>query len=134
VKTVNALPNLLSELDIVVLRPSNKVMEDDPRYQSQFRADFRVRRGHVLTWLYYLKANHPDYRWIKISPARLDTLPMDDNISTSFLSIVDKSIVEESPVIDPLVTADLRPPNSQSIVPNLNISTTEADILLASIL
>jgi hypothetical protein len=103
------LPNLPSELDIVVLRPSNQVMEDDPRYGPQFRADFRVRRGHVLTWLHYLKANHPDYRWIKISPARLDTLPVDDDISSSFPSIVDESIVVESPVIDPLVTADLPP-------------------------
>ncbi|PVH68415.1 hypothetical protein DL98DRAFT_391768, partial [Cadophora sp. DSE1049] len=32
IKTVNMLPNLPSELDIVVLRPSNQVMEDDPRY------------------------------------------------------------------------------------------------------
>jgi hypothetical protein len=34
VKTVDTLPNLLSELDILVLRPSNQVMEDDPRYRS----------------------------------------------------------------------------------------------------
>ena len=133
VKTVDALPNLPSELDIVVLRPSNQVMEDDPRYRSQFRADFRVRRGHVLTWLHYLKANHPDYRWIKISPERLDTLPVDDDISSSFPAIVDETIVEEPQVTDPPVTADLPPPNSQSMVPNLNISTTEADMLLASI-
>jgi hypothetical protein len=33
----------------------------------------------------------------------------------------------------PPVTADLPPPNSQSMVPNLNINTTEADLLLASI-
>ena len=77
VKIVDALPNLPSELDIVVLRPSNQVMEDDPRYRSQFRADFRVRRGHVLTWLHYLKVNHPDYRWIKTSPERLPTLPVE---------------------------------------------------------
>src|ERR1700729_814685 len=32
VKTVDVLPNLPSELDIVVLRPSNRVMETDPRY------------------------------------------------------------------------------------------------------
>jgi hypothetical protein len=133
VKTVDALPNLPSELDIVVLRPSNQVMEDDPRYQSQFRADFRVRRGHVLTWLHYLKANHPDYRWIKISTARLNTLPVDNDISSSFPSIVDESIVEKPPVTDPTVAADLPPPNTQSMVPNLNVSTTETDMLLASI-
>ena len=133
VKTVDMLPNLPSELDIVVLRPSNQVMENDPRYRSQFRADFRVRRGHVLTWLRYLKANHPDYRWIKISPERLNTLPTDDDISSSFPSIVDESTDNEPPVTDPPVTANLPPPNSQSMVPNLNVNTTEADILMASI-
>jgi hypothetical protein len=49
VKTVNILPNLPSELNIVVLRPSDQVIEHDPRYRSQFRAEFRVQRGHVLT-------------------------------------------------------------------------------------
>jgi hypothetical protein len=118
VKTVDALPNLPSELDIVVLRPSNQVMEDDPRYQPQFRADFRVRRGHVLTWLHYLKANHPDYRWIKISTARLNTLPVDNDISSSFPSIVDESIVEEPPVTDPQLrpTCPLRILNRWSLI------------------
>jgi hypothetical protein len=36
VKTVNMLPNLPSELDIVVLRPSNQVIEGDLRFQRQF--------------------------------------------------------------------------------------------------
>ena len=36
VKTVDMLPNLPSELDIVVLRPSNQVIEGDPRFQRQF--------------------------------------------------------------------------------------------------
>jgi hypothetical protein len=130
IKTVNMLPNLPSELDVVVLRPSNQVMEDDPRYRSQFRADFQVRKGHVLTWLCYLKANHPDYRYITISLDRLDALPINGDISSSFPSIVDESIVtEESPV----ATADLPPPNSQSMVPNLNVTTTEVDLLLAGI-
>jgi hypothetical protein len=34
VKTVDMLPNLPSELDIVVLRPSDQVIESDPRYRS----------------------------------------------------------------------------------------------------
>lgn len=61
VKTVNMLPNLPSKLNIVVLWLLNQVMEDNLRYQSQFQADFWVQRGHVLTWLHYLKANHLDY-------------------------------------------------------------------------
>ena len=93
VKTVDMLPNLPSELDIVVLRPSDQVMESDPRYRSQFRADFRVRRGHVLTWLRYLKANHPDYRYITISSDRMDALPVDGDISSSFVTVVDDTSV-----------------------------------------
>src|ERR1700712_5343565 len=33
------------------------------RYQRQFKPDFRVRKRHVLTWLYFLQAHHPDYRF-----------------------------------------------------------------------
>jgi ATP-dependent DNA helicase PIF1 len=134
IKTVNMLPNLPSELDIVVLQPSNQVMENDPRYRSQFQADFRVRKGHVITWLCYLKTNHPDYQYITISLDRLNTLSNDSDISSSFPSIIDDSIVaEEPPVTEPPVTAQFPPPNSQSMVPNLNVTTTEADMLLASI-
>jgi hypothetical protein len=134
IKTVNMLPNLPSELDIVVLRPSNQVIENDLRYRSQFQADFQVRKGHVITWLRYLKANHPDYRYITISLDRIDALPVDSDISLSFPSIIDDSIVaEEPPVTEPSVTAQFPPPNSQSMVPNLNVTTTEADMLLASI-
>jgi Domain of unknown function (DUF6570) len=68
VKTVDVLPNLPSELDVVVLRPSDQVMQDDPRYQRQFRSDFRVRKGRIITWLRFLREHHPDYQYITISP------------------------------------------------------------------
>ena len=50
VKTVNVLPNLPSELDIVILRPLDYV-ENETRYRHQFRSDFRVRKNHIITWL-----------------------------------------------------------------------------------
>jgi hypothetical protein len=128
-KTVNMLPNLPSELDIVVLRPSNQVIESDRRYQRQFRSAFRVRKGHVMTWLRYLKANHPDYRHITISLDRLDTLPVDDDVSLSFPSVIDNPLDEE---VQP-VLAENAPPNSQSMVPNLNITETEIDLILQEI-
>jgi hypothetical protein len=34
IKIVNMLLNLPFELDIVLLRPSNQLIEDDPRYWS----------------------------------------------------------------------------------------------------
>jgi hypothetical protein len=49
VKTVDVLPNLPAELDIMVLRPSDRVIKDDLRYQRQFRSDFRVRKNHIIT-------------------------------------------------------------------------------------
>jgi hypothetical protein len=61
-----------------------------------------------MTWLRYLKANHPDYRYITISLNQLDTLPIDCDISSSFLSIIDESIVLE----DRPVTTDIPPLNS----------------------
>jgi hypothetical protein len=36
VKTVDVLLNLPAELDIIVLRPSDRVVNDDPRYRRQF--------------------------------------------------------------------------------------------------
>jgi hypothetical protein len=70
IKTVDVLPNLPSELDVVVSRPSDYA-ENETWYQHQFRSDFRVRKGHIITWLHFLKANHPGYRDITISPGRM---------------------------------------------------------------
>jgi hypothetical protein len=135
VKTVDMLPNLPSELDIVVLRPSNQVMETDPQYQRQFRTDFRVRKGRVITWLRYLKDHHPDYRYITISLDRINALLVDRDVSSSFTAIIDhEDPVSGEPIVqDHPVSAELPPPNSQSMVPNLNITTTEVDLILNEI-
>jgi hypothetical protein len=39
VKTVSILPNLLEELDIVLLHPSRQAV-DNPQFQQQFIHDF----------------------------------------------------------------------------------------------
>lgn len=83
VKTVNLLPTLPTELDILLLRPSEGVLRSDLRYRNQFRSDFRVRRGPIMQWLYFLQANHPDYRWVQISTARIEALPVDADVSSS---------------------------------------------------
>jgi hypothetical protein len=51
VKTVNILPTLPTELDTLLLRPPDSVLQSDKRYHNQFRSDFRVRRGPVMQWL-----------------------------------------------------------------------------------
>jgi hypothetical protein len=127
VRTVNVLPNLPSELDIVLLRPPAS-HENDPRFRRQFRADFRVRRQHVLTWLYFLKANHPDYRYITISTDRVTALPIDGDVSTSVACITDDTLDLDGPVELPDILL-----TSQSVVLSLDQDTTEANLILEEI-
>jgi hypothetical protein len=82
-------------------------------------------------WLRYLKDNHPDYRYITISSDRMDALPVDGDISSSFVTVVDDTSVA-GPLPEQPVSGDLSPPNSQSMIPNLNITATEADLILGS--
>ena len=96
--------------------------------RRQFRTDFRVRRGHVLTWLYFLKANHPDYRYITISTDRIAALPVDSDVSSSVICITDDTLGLDGPV----ELTDM-PPNSQSVVLSLDQDTTEANLILEGI-
>jgi len=97
------------------------------RYQRQFKADFRVRKRHVLAWLHFLQARHPDYRYTTLSYARLESLPEDGDVSDAFSTIVDPESQPVDPVDD---NTDTSPPvNSQSMVPNLHVAATEADLI-----
>jgi ATP-dependent DNA helicase PIF1 len=127
VRTVDVLPNLPSELDIVLLRPPESCT-DDLRYRRQFLTDFRVRRGYILAWLRFLKANHPDYRYITISTDRIAALPVDGDVSSSVTCITDNTLGLDGPV--ELINA---PPNSQSVVLSLDQDTTEANLILEGI-
>jgi ATP-dependent DNA helicase PIF1 len=127
VRTVDVLPNLPSELDIVLLRPPESCT-DDLRYRRQFQTDFRVRRGSILAWLRFLKANHPDYRYITISTDRIAALPVDGDVSSSVTCITDNTLGLDGPV--ELINA---PPNSQSVVLSLDQDTTEANLILEGI-
>ena len=62
----------------------------------------------------------------------MDALPVDGDISSSFITVVDDTSVEE-PVPEQPVSGEPPPPNSQSMVPNLNITATEADLILGEI-
>ena len=127
VRTVDVLPTLPSELDIVLLRPPES-RTDDPRYRRQFRTDFRVRRQCVLTWLHFLKANHPDYRYTTISTDRLTALPVDGDVSSSVICITDDTLDLDGPI----ELADA-PPSSQSVVLSLDQEATEANLILEAI-
>ena len=117
VKTVDTLPDLPSELDIVDLRPSDRAAHDDPRYQRQFRTEFRIRRGRVLHWLRFLKEHHPDYRYVSTSTARVAALPLDGDVSSTFPAADDVAGAEGHPLApDEPVAAEFPPPTSHSVV------------------
>jgi hypothetical protein len=146
------LPNLPSELDIVVLLPPDHA-ENETWYWHQFQLDFRVWKSHIITWLRFLKANHSGYRDITISLDRIQSLPADDDVSSSFVTIINgtpeepppepddssssSSNVSPSPLPDdhpsipddPSITDD-SPPNTQSMVPNLNVTATEVNLIM----
>ena len=108
------------------------MLQTDKRYRNQFRSDFRVRRQPVIQWLDYLKANHSDYRWVDISLARIEALPVDADVSSSFTAVIDNSQCEGETEKE-LVADELPPPNTQSMVPNLGITNTEVDMILRGI-
>ena len=68
-------------------------------------------------------------------------LLVNKDVSLSFTAIIDYKdpLVQDQPALDKpilqdqLVLARLPPPNSQSMVPNLNITTTEVDLILNEI-
>jgi ATP-dependent DNA helicase PIF1 len=103
-------------------------LADDTRYRRQFQTDFRVRRRHVLTWLHFLKANHPDYCHITISIDRITALPVDDDVSSSIVCITDNTLSLDRPK-GPIDT----PPNTQSVILSLDQDTIEANLILEGI-
>ena len=97
VRTVNVLLLLPSELDIVLLQPLGDY-KDTPRYRRQFQADFRVCRQHVVTWLHFLKENHPDYRDITLSTACIAALLEDDDMSSSMPYVTDDTLTAKEAI------------------------------------
>jgi hypothetical protein len=72
--------------------------------------------------------------WFTISPDRINALPIDGDVSSSLMAITDDTGAEEEPLArEQPVSGDLPPPNAHSMVPNLNITATEADLLLQEI-
>jgi len=90
IKFINTLPLLPEDIDIILLQPSSSNLQD-PRYRRQFERDFRVRRGVIITWLQYLKQNHPDYYYITISIDNLSQLPDDGDATDRILTIEEQA-------------------------------------------
>ena len=129
VKTVSILPNLPEELDIVLLCPLRQAV-DDPRFQRQFIHDFRIRKGCILTWLRFLKAHHPDYRYITICNDRVQSLPDDSDVSHLLPTLNVGEDDELGPQDVPSPEGDPQLPNTQSTVPNSSADDTEINQIL----
>jgi hypothetical protein len=121
VQTVDMLSNLLSELDIVLLQlPASHA--DNLQYRRQFRTDFRICQQYILMWLYFLKANYPGYRHITISTDCITAFPVDSNVSSSVIYIIDDTLSLDGPVerTDALVEPADTLPTSESAVLSLD--------------
>jgi len=46
----------------------------------RFTKRYTIRRSAIAQWLYFLKANYPDYRDVKIYSTRLTSLPENGSI------------------------------------------------------
>jgi hypothetical protein len=109
IKTVDTLPNLPIELDIVLLRPSESILNTHQRYRPQFQTAFRLRKSHIIAWLEFLRLNHPDYRYVNISPARIDALPIDNDMTSIFPAIIINAASDIGPT-EPPIDPNPRPP------------------------
>jgi hypothetical protein len=74
-----------------------------------------------------LKAHHLDYQHVTISFNRINALPVDEDVSSSFTAVVNGQIEEMEDY------AELPSLNSYSMVPNLNITTSEVDLIFEEI-
>ena len=129
VKTVTVLPNLPQELDIILLQPSARAL-DDPRYKRQFQHDFRVRKSYITTWLQYLKAYNHDYHDIEINTDRLAALPLDGDVTRDITSVIVPEGELELELGADVTEDDFLHLNTQSTVPNTVQTSTEVDLLL----
>src|ERR1700739_1587390 len=90
----------------------------------------------MITWLWYLKDYHLNYRYITISLNCINALLVNRDVSLSFTALIDykdllvQPALDEPIVRDQPVSAELPLPNSQSMILNLNITTIEADLIL----
>src|SRR6266568_3941330 len=64
---------LFAELNILVIRPA--AVEGGKYLSRRFTKRYTVRRSAITQWLYFLKANHPNYHNIKIYSTWLTSLP-----------------------------------------------------------
>lgn len=135
---MSCLPSLPRDLNLVLLRPPEPQMREE-RYERQFQKDFKIRRAVVLSWLTHLKSYHADYRHIEISTTNLTQLPKDGDVSADVPYIIDETIdltdnnngATAAPENPNLREGDLAC-SLESMVPDLDITETEAERLLAS--
>jgi len=107
----NILPNLLEDIPIIRVTSCEN-------YKS------RVPRDKVLVALSWLVENNPLYRDVIIDQSRLNSLPIDNDVSCNLVNIEDQ--IDDNLPVDtgPEFSEKIRPEVSNSFVPlNLNRKT-----------
>lgn len=127
----NDLPVFPGDLNQVILEPPNSSSE--PRLRRQFQADFRVNRHHVLQWLLFLKAHHPDYRNITIRYDILNTLPTDLRDWYVEHSLPDIESGGSPSLNTTEGEGDAEPTTQDGVIPNLAPNNSEAELLITAI-
>ena len=113
-KTQRQLLRLSTKLDILVIRPT--VVEGSEYLNQRFTKRYTVRRSAIELQLYFLKANYPNYRDIKIYSTQLTSLPKNSSIldqlpyinklesNSSSLTAYPTTPIQRPPAINPLPT------------------------------
>ncbi|RFU33151.1 hypothetical protein B7463_g3183, partial [Scytalidium lignicola] len=94
-KVYNKLPMLPSDLDIIILQPSNTT--ENTNLSRQFIRNFHVRQEPVRIWLEYLKQHHVGYQDIEVDTQTLTQLPRDGNVIESIPS---HEIIVDNPELE----------------------------------
>lgn len=94
-KIINCPLSLLTELQIVILKPSSSSVNDSAVHR-EFAKTFSVQRKNVEMWLEFLIDNHSDYKDIVIDEERLSQLPCNETFINAFsILLYDEVEVDE---------------------------------------
>ena len=77
-KTWNQLPQLPTELNILVVRPV--AVKGNKYLSQQFTKWYIIKCSAIALWLYFLKVNHPNYHNVEICSTWLTSLPKNGSI------------------------------------------------------
>ena len=98
-QTQRQLLRLPTELNILVVRPI--VVEGGQYLNRRFTKQYTVKRSTIVLQLYFLKANYPNYRDVKIYSTQLTSLPKNSSVLDRLPYINKSELDSSSPIAYP---------------------------------